>query len=543
MKILVTSDNHLGFKETDPIRAEDSFNTFEEVLSIASREGADLVLQGGDLFHENRPSRNTYNRTLQILKKYCLGSEKPRFEPNILPNTRDSNMNISLPIISIHGNHDDPSGFNSVSPHDVLHSSGFINYIGKVNDVEDIELIPILLSQGMRKVAIYGMGHIKDRRVYKTFMKGHVRYVKPEGEDWISILVVHQNRVFRPDEYLPEDLIDSFFDIVIYGHEHESVKIQHRSFDVIQCGSTVRTSLCEGETGDKYAYIIEIGDQVFINRIKLETVRPFIMDNLKIADGNPEEKIQKKMEDMLERLREDGGSTMLPLIRLRVDLEEKLNFNKHGILAFLESKIANPNESLRISRKPHKEMHKQSFIVRKNEIEDIYKDILDKCELKILLQNKVLESLLDFLNKDRKDAFSSLIKEGIQGIVDNVTLDDLTIETIDVVIRRARMGLSKDAIPVGFPEVQGMDNDHSMEGEIIGSTQISELFLAGQDSFSFKGSSIIHSKGDYTFLEDKVENIERKDVIEAVYKELEPNKKKNKLDDDSDSLLKFTNFI
>ena len=33
-KILVATDNHLGYKEKDRIRGMDSFNAFEEVLKI-----------------------------------------------------------------------------------------------------------------------------------------------------------------------------------------------------------------------------------------------------------------------------------------------------------------------------------------------------------------------------------------------------------------------------------------------------------------------------------------------------------------------------
>lgn len=35
-KVLVTSDNHLGYMERDPIRGDDSFRIFEEILGIAS---------------------------------------------------------------------------------------------------------------------------------------------------------------------------------------------------------------------------------------------------------------------------------------------------------------------------------------------------------------------------------------------------------------------------------------------------------------------------------------------------------------------------
>ena len=38
IKILITSDNHVGYNEKDEIRGGDSFHTFEEVLKIAADE-------------------------------------------------------------------------------------------------------------------------------------------------------------------------------------------------------------------------------------------------------------------------------------------------------------------------------------------------------------------------------------------------------------------------------------------------------------------------------------------------------------------------
>jgi double-strand break repair protein MRE11 len=42
----------MGYRETDLIVGEDSFNSFEECLKIANDENVDFVLLGGDLFHE-----------------------------------------------------------------------------------------------------------------------------------------------------------------------------------------------------------------------------------------------------------------------------------------------------------------------------------------------------------------------------------------------------------------------------------------------------------------------------------------------------------
>ena len=57
LRIMISTDNHLGYNELDPIRGNDSFNTFEEVLSLAKKNDSDFLLLAGDLFHENRPSR------------------------------------------------------------------------------------------------------------------------------------------------------------------------------------------------------------------------------------------------------------------------------------------------------------------------------------------------------------------------------------------------------------------------------------------------------------------------------------------------------
>ena len=56
-QILISSDIHLGYAEKDPERGVDSFNSFDELLGIGVKEEVDMVLLGGDLFHENKPSR------------------------------------------------------------------------------------------------------------------------------------------------------------------------------------------------------------------------------------------------------------------------------------------------------------------------------------------------------------------------------------------------------------------------------------------------------------------------------------------------------
>lgn len=70
MKVIISTDNHIGFMERDPVRGNDSFAAFEEVLATARRKRVDMVLLAGDLFHENKPTRYTMWRSVRT--QCCL---------------------------------------------------------------------------------------------------------------------------------------------------------------------------------------------------------------------------------------------------------------------------------------------------------------------------------------------------------------------------------------------------------------------------------------------------------------------------------------
>ena len=78
--MLLSTDNHLGYLERDPVRGNDSFAALEEVLHLARAHKVDLVLLSGDVFHENKPSRRTMHRTMEILRRYCMGGENVGFQ-------------------------------------------------------------------------------------------------------------------------------------------------------------------------------------------------------------------------------------------------------------------------------------------------------------------------------------------------------------------------------------------------------------------------------------------------------------------------------
>ena len=144
VRILVATDNHLGFLEKDPIRGDDSFASFEEILATARNKKVDFVLFAGDMFHENKPSRYTIHNTIQLLNKYCLGSDpvyiemlndgRDMFESSLTNtvNYENPNQSVCLPIFGIHGNHDDPSRDCGRFPGQLAGLYVYISYVSYV---------------------------------------------------------------------------------------------------------------------------------------------------------------------------------------------------------------------------------------------------------------------------------------------------------------------------------------------------------------------------------------------------------------------------
>lgn len=131
IKILITTDNHLGFKEKDPIRNDDSFIAFEDVLEIPSKHDVDMILILGDLFHEANTTLYTLNWCMDILN-WKVGRTK-NYE-NVLNLDLIDNLRLdynSLPTIIIHGNHDLPIDEYKNGSLDILEKAGYIKYIGK----------------------------------------------------------------------------------------------------------------------------------------------------------------------------------------------------------------------------------------------------------------------------------------------------------------------------------------------------------------------------------------------------------------------------
>ena len=138
-----------------------------------------------------------------------------------LLNYEDPNLNISLPIFTIHGYHDDPTGPGSLSVIDILSTNGLVNYFGKSSQVDKVEVDPVVLRKGDNTVALYGLGAMRNERLYRTFSQNNVTL--QTEEEAFNLFIIHQNRVKHGEKsFIKPEFIPPFIDLVFWGHEHDN---------------------------------------------------------------------------------------------------------------------------------------------------------------------------------------------------------------------------------------------------------------------------------------------------------------------------------
>ncbi|KAI5188422.1 double-strand break repair protein MRE11 [Nematocida sp. AWRm77] len=428
LRILVTTDNHLGYLERDHIRGEDSFRAFEEVFELAAAHKADCILMCGDMFHEVHPSKYTMYRTMQILQKYCVGDApiyvecldnknfKSLCKTISQANYYSENINISLPVFSIHGNHDEPSGYKGVAALDVFAEARLINYFGRMESLEGKRTVsPVVLKKGRAVANIYGIGALRDERITKMFAEGQIEFEKsPEG---INLLVLHQTRCSASSKtYLPEDLLSADMDLVIWGHMHLSEPIPKKNlkmgFSTIQPGSTVQTSLCQAESKDKHCVLLTITENNWTTvSLPMQSTRKLVFKNITAKPEEAEYKITEALESILCAHRE----ALAPLVRLRVELdrEESLNLIPRRVLGAFKDRVANPKEILRIVRKRRSRTEETAHTDRLSKTEFVIPDP----NAKVLTGKSFMQGILDCINKEDKTVLFTRYEEIVADIV------------------------------------------------------------------------------------------------------------------------------
>ncbi|XP_024317518.1 double-strand break repair protein MRE11 [Brachypodium distachyon] len=500
LRILVATDCHLGYLEKDELRRSDSFDTFEEILSLAKQHKVDFLLLGGNLFHESKPSRLTMVKTMEILRQRCFDDRPVRFQVVSdqaaslhsrfrRVNFEDPNLKVGLPVFTIHGDHDEPIGVDNVSPIDILSASGLVNYFGKVDlgssGTGQISLHPVLIKKGATSVALYGLGNVRDARLSRMFQTPDaVRWMQPEDledmplSEWFNIFVLHQNRTkASPDNGINERLLPCFLDLVIWGHEHECLvdpeEVPGMGFHITQPGSSVATSLTSAEAKQKHVLLLEIkGMKYRPAKIPLKTVRPFEYAKVVLedqADVNLYDEasvlahLDKVVGNLIEknnRTTGDGSAPKLPLVRIKVDYSGFSTINPQQFGQKYVGKVANPQDIIVFSRSAKRHQNTRD---NTDGSEDLYPNGLDphmveaqlaesNLKMQILSPCDLNTALHVFVNKDDGKAFHSCLQKNVEEAKNKLTAGAVDFKIEDEEEMLHELGQCMQAAAAGATE-------------------------------------------------------------------------------------------
>jgi len=130
MRILHTSDWHVGKRLERHDRIDEYRATIDEVVGIAAGEGADLVLHSGDLFDRPLPPVDSLRLGLDGLVRLSDGGRRP--------------------VIVVAGNHDSPEFFETLAP--FLAPFG-VHLIGRIKPPGEGGVVTVATAHGTAHVA------------------------------------------------------------------------------------------------------------------------------------------------------------------------------------------------------------------------------------------------------------------------------------------------------------------------------------------------------------------------------------------------------
>ncbi|KAG1655635.1 hypothetical protein FOA52_008873 [Chlamydomonas sp. UWO 241] len=268
--------------------------------------------------------------------------------------------------------------------------------------------------------------------------------------------VLHQNRVDRgvnAKNAVRESHLPAFMDLVVWGHEHEcrpntedlrnpDNAVQNKVSKVLQPGSSVATSLSEGEAKRKHIFLLEVLNNSYrIISYQLRSVRPFAFESVVLkeaAEVKVEEPdsvstfLEEKVVSLIDRLATEqppmeGCPPMLPLVRLRVDYTGFSTINAQRFGQKFVNRVANPQDLLVWHKAPVRKarpdgssrgVDESDEMLRPEQldqqrIEDLVAANLHD-SLRFLHEDDLAAALHDFVEKDDKTALLEVLQASLR---------------------------------------------------------------------------------------------------------------------------------
>ncbi len=264
MKLAFISDLHLGFAFGTE-RGEESFENAEKAFELALKEKPDIVLIGGDIFHDKIPRQEVIGKAIELFTALNQKLRKVLLLKKITKNKETIEKKELIPaIIGIWGTHE-RRHTNSTNPAQLLEKAGLINLLHSES---------ILVEVGYEKIGIHGLSGVPE-----DYARDALLSWKPEPfENSHNILMLHQNLA----ELIPTEAnaisfadLPEKFDFYLLGHFHWHLEEKHpkTKAPILIPGSTVVTQLSQREaTGDKGFFIIDLPPEKKLRDINFKVI-------------------------------------------------------------------------------------------------------------------------------------------------------------------------------------------------------------------------------------------------------------------------------
>ena len=399
LKIAVLSDTHLGFG-IGTERENDCYENLEQATKLALKEGAQLILMCGDIFHDKIPRQEVLGKAIEIFTRVnrSMNSAPKLLKRVKLGNTEVFKELVIPPVIAIWGTHE-RRHIGSTNPVQILEKAGLMACLHTES---------ILVECNSDKIGIHGMSGVPEQ-----YAKDTMKAWSPKPfEDCFNILMLHQNikEAMPPVDYaldfgdFPKDFIS------LCGHIHSTSRHKHpvSKNPIIVVGSTVTTQLqkIESET-PKGFYIFEFGRENYNYKFVTIKTRPFFYETLDVAGKRPAEILADVEEKILSILKNNPvPENVKPVIRLKLDGKlaqgfrtEDFNFSR--ILAGFEQKVIlslDKSKLEAIDSQQHSNLL-EDLRDRKLSIDEIGIKILEK-NLGINISAEKLGTIFNLLSED-----------------------------------------------------------------------------------------------------------------------------------------------
>ncbi|MEM4714061.1 MAG: DNA repair exonuclease [Candidatus Nanoarchaeia archaeon] len=242
MKIAFISDLHLGFN------GKESFENAKQAFDLALKEKPDLILIGGDIFHEKLPKQEILGEAIELFSQINKSLKKVLLLKYVDKEKKIIEKKELIPaIIGIWGTHERRH----------LHALNPAQLLQKANLIYLLHGESALIEIGYEKIGIHGLSGVPE-----DYAKDALKTWAPQPfENCYNILLLHQNLT----ELIPvESNAISFrdlpegFDYYLAGHIHWHFEDEHPKTNapILIPGSTIITQLTQKEANSEKGFFI-----------------------------------------------------------------------------------------------------------------------------------------------------------------------------------------------------------------------------------------------------------------------------------------------